>query len=493
MIIKIDKQIKTPVYLQISNQVKEKILTGELADGTSLPSERVMAHILGVHRNTVVRAYNELKAEELIDSRQGVGYIITLAKEEGHKEAELKAKGKKVNWLHQIKGEYLDLEVTFDDLYQRFGEIEKYSLGSGIASSEIYDRYNVAADISSIIAGDGKAQYFFSPYKGDKVLRQKLVSFMSTKGVKVSTGQIQILKETNQAIDFIATLLLDKGDRVIIEEPVSPDVYRALELAGAKIVTIPLDEDGMQCDMLEELAEKYKPRFIYVNSSFHDPTGIILPMERRKKILEVSQKYRIPIVEEDAASELYYGDQKLPPIKALDDTGNVIYIYSFALTFMPGLNLAFVAADSEVIKRLSYLVPVRMISIDWVAQKLLAKYLHDGAQYIAFEAFRKNYGAKQKLVCDALENMKDLGVDFVKPRGGVYIWCKLPEGLDSKEFINAAYHKGLTLIPGHIFYPFKNGGRDHVRINYSFETEEGIVAGMDIFRSTVEELLALKK
>ena len=500
MNVKIDKESKTSIYLQIASQLKRKILSGELNRGSTLPSERAMASILGVHRNTVVKAYNELKAEELIESKQGIGYIVAVGENNaGEVQDEIehrdRTKNKRVNWVNQIKPGYLDMEITFDDLFQRFGAEDKYSLGSGISAAGIYDNEKVAQDIAEIITGEGRSQYFYSPYKGDKFLRQKLVSFLSTKGIKASTGQIQILTETNQALDFLVMLLVKPGDTVIMEEPVSPDAYRAMELAEAVIRTVPMDENGIKCDVLESLVEKYNPRFIFVNSSFHDPTGAILSVERRKKIVEISNKYRVPVIEEDAASELVYRGEKLPPLKAFDTLDNVIYIYSFSLTFVPGLSLAFVVADKALIRSMSYLVSVRMVATDWMSQKLVARYLADGTYYGVLEDFREDYGHKQEITCNKLDEIKAAGIDidYMRPRGGVYIWCRLPMGIDCKDFISKAYNRGVALLPGYVFYPFKNGGRSHVRINYSFETEERLEKGLDVFREVLEEELAHKK
>ncbi len=147
-------------------------------------------------------------------------------------------------------------------------------------------------------------------------------------------------------------------------------------------------------------------------------------------------------------------------------------------------------ADKQVIESLSYLVSVRMMSVDWTSQKLLAKYLADGSYYSILEAFRENYARKQDLICRGLDEMKELGISYQRPRGGVYIWCKLPSGLDSREFAGAAYKRGLALIPGYVFFPHKNGGRDHVRINYSFETEERLETGLKILRETLEAEIA---
>ena len=153
---------------------------------------------------------------------------------------------------------------------------------------------------------------------------------------------------------------------------------------------------------------------------------------------------------------------------------------------MPGLSLAFVVADRKLIESLSYLVSVRMMAVDWTAQKLLAKYLSDGSYYGILDAFRENYARKQEIVCRGLDEMRPLGISYHRPRGGVYIWCALPQGVDSKEFSNAAYKRGLALLPGYVFYPHKNGGRGHIRINYSFETEERLEKGLEILRETLE-------
>lgn len=498
MNIKIDRQDKVPVYLQIVDQIKTQILRGTLPAGSTLPSERALAQLLDIHRNTVVKAYSELKSDDWIESRQGVGYIVSSAQCEcpGESVPEKAESGdteirrsKRVNWVGEIKKEYLEMEKTFDDLFQRFTDESRYSLGSGIASYEVFNTEKVASDIAFLLTEGRKSQYFYSPYKGDRFLRQKLVSFLGTKGIKASAGEIQILSETNQALDFIATLLVRKGDVVLMEEPVSPDTYRAMELAGSKVYTIPVDQDGMRCDILERMVIQKKPRLIFVNSSFHDPTGNILPLERRRKIIEISNHYRIPVVEEDAASELVYEGEKLPPIKTLDTSGNVIYIYSFSLSFLPGLSLAVVVANKELIGSLSYLVSVRLMSTDWMTQKLLGLYLDNGTYYQALEAFCRNYKEKQQIVCEKLDGMKPLGVAYHRPRGGIYIWCKLPDGVDSKSFINRAYNMGVSLLPGYVFYPHKNGGRNHIRINYSYESKERLCAGMDIMRRALEEEL----
>ncbi len=474
--------------MQIATQMKQQILSGEIAAGSTLPSERAMAQRLGVHRNTVIKAYAELKADELIESRQGVGYVVALPESVGEGQ-----KSRKVHWVSQIKGEHVDMEVTFDDLFQRFDDENVISLGSGLPTPEIYNKERVATEIAGFITEEGKNQYFYSPYQGDKNLRQKLASFLSTKGVKATSSEIQILAETNQALDFLVELLVKPGDTILMEEPVSPDAYRTVELAGGRIVTVPVDQDGMNCDRLEELVVLHRPRFLYVNSSYHDPTGTLLSLQRRMKIMDISNRLGLIVIEEDASSELVYSGGKMPPLKAYDTLNNVVYIYSFSMTFMPGMSLAFVVGDRQLIRSMSYLVSVRMMAGDWLAQKLIAKYLGDGSYYQALELFRDSYGLKLDLVCRKLDEMKTLGVSYHRPRGGVYVWVQLPEGVDSKALVEEAYRDGVAVVPGYVFYPNRNGGRDHIRLNFSYESPEKILEGMEKLKATIKRELAHEK
>ncbi len=499
MEIRIDKTSKTPAYKQIINGLRNQIQRGELLQGAILPSERAFAKILGVHRNTVIKAYNELKAEGYVESRQGVGYLVSFYQSDPYQKAGVASLGeasvqrfsgyhKGVNWTYEIKDEFLDREKAYDNLFQRYSDDNKCALSSGFSMPSVYRKSMIAEDIASIIAYEGKTQYFYSPYKGDENLRQQIVSFLSTKGIKASTGEIQVVTETNQAIDFIANLLINPGDSVILPEPVSPDTYRTLMLSQAKIYTVQTDEEGMDVTALGNLMERVRPKAVFIDSSFHDPTSSCIPNSRREEIIELSNRLRVPIVEIDAASELVYEGDGITPIKAMDTMNNVIYVYSFSLTFTPGLSLAFIVANREVIRSLSYIVSVRFVATDWMTQKLMARYLEDGTYYRNIEIFKDNYREKRDLVCGYLDELRTYDVEYRKPRGGVYIWCRLPEGTDCKEFVKEAYTRGLLLIPGYIFYPFKNGGREYVRINYSFEKPEKIEEGMKIFCEMIREI-----
>lgn len=483
MNIHIDKRTRTPIYWQIADQIKAMIVAGQLPDGAVLPSERSMAAMVGVHRNTIIKAYSHLKDEELLDSVQGVGYRVTYQSQE-FVEPDVR---RKVNWSTIIKDEYQDMERTFDNFFLRVAESDNISFSSGMPPS-VYDETELASSLVSILQEEGMHNFYLSPYQGDMILRQRVISYLRTKGIKAGLSQVQILSETNQALDFIVTAILKPGDKVIIEEPVSPDVYRVIQLAGCRSITVPVDRDGMVCEHLEALIETHRPKLIYVNSSYHDPTGNILSVERRRKLLEISNRYRLPIIEEDAASELSFEGSVPPTLKSMDHSDNVIYIYSFSLTFIPGLSMAFVVAPEKLIKSLSYLVSIRLMSLDWLTQKLLAKYITDGKYYENARKITDLNRRKRDLMCSCLEPLRQLGLTFEKPRGGVYVWCTLPEGVDCKDVVAHCSRQGVSMIPGDIFYPHHNSGQSNIRLNYSFEPEERIRQGMDVFCRVVKQL-----
>ena len=486
MRIIVDKDSRIPFYWQVADQIKKQILNGALIDGTILPSERVLAHSTGVHRNTIIKAYSILKADELLESVHGVGYRVTYGATEDSGGTKKRKTG--VNWNHVIKDDYQDMEKTFDDIFQRFTEESQISFSTGMPPA-VFNAEEVAADFAAILRAEQQKPFYLSPYQGELSLRKCIQSFLREKSIRAGLGQIQVLSETNQALDFIVTTLLKPGDRVILEEPVSPDVYRAIALAGCKAITVPVDGEGMMCEYLAPLIEQHKPKFIYVNSSFHDPTGVVLSMERRRKLLELADRYRVPVIEEDAASELAFEEDEMPmTLKAMDSQENVIYIYSFSLTFIPGMSLAFVVAPEKLIKSFSYLVSVRMISLDWINQKLLANFMSDGRYREHLQRIRRENRTKADLMCSYLERLKPLDITYLAPKGGVYVWCRLPSALDSRDVARLCAKRGVSVIPGDVFYPNRNGGVHHLRLNFSFESEERIHEGMQIFCDVIESL-----
>ncbi len=476
MKIEINKLDKTPVYLQISGAIREMILDGRMTDGYALPSERKLAAYLDVHRNTVTKAYMDLKSEGLIDSHQGKGYRVAyraLLQDE--------TKRKPVNWESMMNEEYAVFESDFDTLYSKSFDNRIVSFGGGVAASDPYPAVETAAVFAKILQSDEDKAYFYAPFQGDLEFRREIVKFMASKGIQTTPGEIQVFSENNQALDFIFGMMLSPGDKIVLAEPTSPDIVRAIQLAGAKALTVPLDEQGMMCDHLEVLIEQEKPRFIYVDSSFNNPTGVIMPLERRLKLLELSYKYRIPIIEDDEGSELSFEGEEVHSLKSMDAGSNVIYMYSFSLTMVPGIGVSFMVADKSIIRRISDIVSLRIASPDWAAQMVTREYMRTGLFYERLNNFRQLYKSKRDYMCELLQPLvSKYGLEFRKPEGGVYLWIKLPEKVSARAVQKEAQKRGLIIIPGYVFFSRRGMGENYIRLNFSYPSRKQIEKGVRI-------------
>ena len=496
MIIKIDKQNQVPVYLQIADQIKEQIFKGTITGGYALPSERILAAELGVHRNTVTKAYHELKAEGLVVSNQGKGYRIALQEKAAGGETDETPRRKAVNWEALLRDEYAVFDSDFDAIYSKSFDSGVISFGGGVAAREPYKAEEVADTFESIFKSDRKEAYFYAPYQGDPELRKEIVKFLATKGIKVDTGNIQIFTENNQAIDFIMNLMLRPGDKVLIEETTSPDVFRTIEVAGGQLLPIPMDEDGIICDKLDGLIQQEKPAFIYVGSSFNNPSGAVISLERRRKLIELSYKYRVPIIEEDEGSELYYDIEPVPSIKSMDMGDNVIYMYSLSLTMVPGAGISFVVADKNIIRRFGDMVSLRLSNPDWAAQMVTLEYMRRGIFFERLNEFRKVCRQKRDLMCDLIDAFaEEYGLAYERPKGGVYLWIKLPPDINARSLLVQTQKLGMTFMPGHLFYPKRAHGDDHIRLNFSYPSAQQIRDGVAILGQALahEKSLAHEK
>ena len=275
----------------------------------------------------------------------------------------------------------------------------------------------------------------------------------------------------------------------MVDEVMSSDVYRTIELAGGRLITVPCDEQGMIVDNLDKVIETSKPKFIYVDSSFNNPTGTMLPLERRRRLLELSYQYRIPIIEDDESSEIYYGERPLPSIKSMDHGDNVIYMYSFSLDMVPGIGVSFAVADRKLIRQFSNMISLRVANPDWASQMVMLQYMKSGVFAERLTDFRSICKSKRDRMCARLAGLAEqYGLEYNVPLGGVYIWVKLPEGMNSRKLLRQAQKRGLTFMPGYVFFPRKGMGSRYFRLNFSYPTEEEIDRGMDLLEESIRVL-----
>lgn len=336
----------------------------------------------------------------------------------------------------------------------------------------------------------------YSESEGVRSLREMIARHTTNIGIEVGPENILITSGSQQALDLIGKVFINPGDRILVESPTYLGALQAWNAYEAQYVTVPSDENGMNVDGLEE-ALRSGPKFIYVLPNFQNPTGVTIPLERRKKIVELADKYGVPIIEDDPYGQLRFEGEHLPAIEVLDSqsrncdgnyTGNVIYLSTFSKTLSPGLRLAWVIAPAEVISKL---VTARQ-----------GTDLHPSTfnQYVAYEVgkggfidrhvktINKVYSERRDAMLDALEEHMPDGVKWTHPEGGLFLWVTLPEPLSSNELFKIAIQEKVAFVSGESFYP-NGGGSNTMRLNFSYEKPPAINEGISRLGKAIKRML----
>lgn len=483
MKIKICRKNRTPLYLQIKNQIKEMILNGELINGFSLPSERELAKDLHVHRNTIIRAYQELKADGLVHSSKGQYYSVTY--ESVGSTLDMVVNKSILSWEHLIKDDAIDLNSLFDQLYEESTTSKGISFAGAVAPPDLHPVEQIRSIFAELIQSKDIDIFGYCSAQGVHSLRSNIAKLLKERQIKATPNEIHIVSETNQALDYIAKILINPEDVIIVEEPVGPAVYRFLKYHGAKIITVPMDENGMITDYLEKLILKYRPKLIYTFPTFHNPTGTVMSLARRYELLNYSYKYNIPIIEEDWLSDLRYEGPRIPPLKALDKNRHVIYLDSFTLTFAPGMTVGYVVAPQQIVERFNSLTSFNLMYVNNFNQYLMSDFLQKGYYHENVKRLCNYYRKKRDLLCAELDRAKEIGVSYIKPAGGVNIWCKLPDNINQNYLLMKATKMGVTFIPGFVFFPYGTKGDNYIRLCYAYPSTELIQKGISLLIQAV--------
>jgi 2-aminoadipate transaminase len=315
--------------------------------------------------------------------------------------------------------------------------------------------------------------------------------------VSVCPENILITSGSQQALDFIGRLFINRGDYIAVESPTYLGALQAWNAYGAQYVPVRADENGMVVEELEA-ALRVGPKFIYVLPNFQNPSGNTLSLERRQRIVELADKYGVPIVEDDPYGQLRYEGEHLPSIVALDSkfrrdngtyTGNVIYLSTFSKLLAPGLRLAWVIAPVEVIRRL-------------VMAKQAAD-LHTASfnQYVAYEVgkggfldehvkvIRATYKQRRDVMLEMMDELFPTEVKWTHPQGGMFLWGILPQGMDAAEVLKQAIERKVAFVPGAAFHP-TGGGDNTMRINFSYPSPETIREGITRLSVTLKEWIS---
>ena len=361
----------------------------------------------------------------------------------------------------------------------------KYNFIGGHSDPDLVPMNEFIESAANVFKGDPRniAMYNFEGGpQGILSLRNFLVSKLSAeRGIDITSKEILITSGSGQAIELINEILLDEGDTVIVESFTFSGALSYLRRRGVNFVGVDLDENGIQMDQLENILADLKvkgirPKYIYTIPTLQNPTGTVMTMERRHRLLYLSEEYGVPIFEDECYADLIFEGEYEKAIRGLDDSNRVLHIGSFSKSLGPGLRLGYVVASWDVMSRL-------------ISRKTDAG---TGVmdQMIVGDYFSKHYdehiqdmrGAlkrKCNVLSAALREHFGPLVDFEEPRGGMYLWVRLPPGIDSRDFVQTALEEGIAYNPGPDWSANPDAAANYIRLCFALPSENEIWEGIE--------------
>jgi DNA-binding transcriptional MocR family regulator len=479
--IRIDRSSPEPVYRQIGRQLEEGILSGRLPAGTRLPPERRLARALDVNRSTVLAAYGTLKAQGRLEGHVGRGTTV-LPPALGDSDPALP-------WAQLVQDSPAIADPIIRDLLELSEHGDVISLALGMPAPEMLPLDTVREVVARLLADQGPEVLLHSPTEGLTPLREALVEYLATRGMRCSVPELLVLAGSQQGLDLITRTFLQPDDTVVVEEPSYLGALQDFRRARVRLVGVPVDGEGMRTDLLETLLQRRRPRLVYTLPTFQNPSGAVMSRARRHHLVELAHRYQVPILEDDPYGELRYEGEDLPTLRALDGGGHVLHLSSFSKVLFPGLRVGFVVAPPPVVRQLALARQTHDLHTGTLSQWILERFLREGHLARHLNRVRPAYARRRDTMIDALAGHAATGLAWTRPQGGFYVWCRLPHGVSSGRLLSETVREGVAVIPGAVFSPDR-ADLAHVRLNFTCPSAEAIRAGVARFTRAVRALAA---
>lgn len=356
---------------------------------------------------------------------------------------------------------------------------EVISFAGGLPAPELFPVEEFMEASKRVMLENGRDALQYSTTEGFPQLREQIAERMNRK-LKTTVGADDILvtNGSQQGLDFSGKVFLNPGDIVICESPSYLGAINAFKSYDPKFIEAPTDENGMIMEELEKiLAENKNVKMIYVIPDFQNPTGRTWPLERRKKFMEIINKYDVVAIEDNPYGELRFEGEILPSLKSMDTKGLVVFLGTFSKTFAPGLRIGWVAAAPEILEKYNVIKQSADLQCSTISQRELAKFIEMYDFDAHVEKIIKVYGQRRDLMLDSIKKYFPQDISVTYPEGGLFMWVTLPEHCNTKDIMVKCLEGNVAYVPGGSFYP--NGGVDNTfRLNYSNMNEEKIVEGI---------------
>ena len=373
------------------------------------------------------------------------------------------------------------------ELFKLLGKPGIISFAGGFPDSALFDVDGIREAVNAALTEEAGGALQYGATEGYQPLREQLAAFMASKGNQgVTANDLIVTTGSQQALDLLGKTLVSPGDKVIVEGPTFLATIQCFRLYGAQLVTAPVDGQGVQTDRLEQLIVEHKPKFIYLIPTFGNPSGAMLSLERRQRVLELAVQHNVLIVEDDPYGDLYFGESPPPSLLALSSQvpgsrERLVHCGSLSKVLSPGLRVGWMVGPAELLGKATMCKQFSDAHTSTFAQATAAQYLKAGRMPATLAKVRAVYAERAAAMDNALR--RDLGeaIEFVQPQGGLFVWARLTgaggKTANGGELAKRAIEQGVAFVPG---APFYANHPDHATLRLSFATvgvekiEEGV-------------------
>jgi 2-aminoadipate transaminase len=373
------------------------------------------------------------------------------------------------------------------ELFKLLGKPGIISFAGGFPDAALFDVDGISLASQAALKTDPGAALQYGATEGYQPLREGIASLMTAKGAPLKADELIVTTGSQQALDLIGKTMISPGDKVIVEAPTFLATIQCFRLYGADLISAPIDANGVKVDELEQLIIEHKPKLVYLIPTFGNPSGGMLTLERRKRVLELAAKHQTLIVEDDPYGDLYFTEALPPSLLALSSQvpGShdwLAHCGSLSKVLSPGLRVGWMVAPPALLGKAVMCKQFSDAHTSTFAQATAAQYLASGRMKAALVRVRSTYAARATLMCNELTSKLGDAVSFEAPHGGMFVWSRLTgangRNANSDEFAKRAIEKGVAFVPGTPFFA-TNPDRATFRLSFATSNEEKIVEGVN--------------
>lgn len=465
----LDREGSAALYHQIAEQIKDRISDGRLPAGARLPTVRQLAADVGVTRLTVQNAYGELQSGGWVEATVGRGTFVS-------------GTARPANLVAAI-GQDVTPDAVINDIMQLSDIVGLRTLASASPDSALFPVHEFWQSLGGLCHEPNSAVNYLSS-QGSGRLRVQLAAWVQERGIDAEPDDILVTNGVAQGLALTAQALARPGDAVAVEEPTYLGFLHTLKSQGLQPIGVPLDEEGPDLEVLERIVIQQRPRFFYTIPAFQNPTGVSMSDARRRRLLELSERHGLMLVEDDIYARLAYDGPPPPTLKSLDRSGLVIHLGSFSKLFMPGLRLGYIVAPPPLSRNLVSLRRAGDLCGPPLLQNALADFLERGQMRRHLRRVLPIYRERRDVILAALQRYMPAGVEWTCPQGGFCVWLTLPTGHGFDDLQQAALRAGWAFAPGEAFLTGPTA-RKHLRLSFGSQTPDNIRHGIEILAGLI--------